>query len=100
MSKVDENTVISQFLIKAESSHRTEHKQKGGIVIDWAAFRNTMVEWIVSMSSQIMGLTLLDQSGYLSFRDRIVLHQIIAAFFLQMHKEKKIEILRKACMSM
>lgn len=49
ISKIDENTIISQFLIKAESTHRS-HESTGGsktsIVIDWPAFRDTMIEWI------------------------------------------------------
>lgn len=50
------------------------------------------------MASQMIGLTLIDQSGFLSFRDRVVLHQVIVAFFLQNHKEKKTEILSRASM--
>jgi hypothetical protein len=96
---VDENTIVSQFLIKAESSHRNE-KTGVAIVIDWAAFRNTMLEWLLAVAAQVVGLTLMDQSGYLSFRDRIVLHQVIVAFFLQNHKDKKIEVLGRACMSL
>jgi hypothetical protein len=43
-------------------------------MIDWPTFKNAISEWITNMSSSSIGITILDQSGYLSFKDKITLH--------------------------
>lgn len=105
LSKADENQIVSQFLIQAESSNRTAStnassgKRVGGagiIIIDWPAFRNTILEWVTQMGLSSIGASLIDQSGYLTFKDKITLHQIIVSFFIQSHKDKKLEILNRA----
>ncbi len=52
------------------------------------------------MAANSIGVTLLDQSGYLTFKDKVTLHQCIVAFFLQTHKEKRMEILNRAHLQM
>lgn len=108
LTKVDENTIISQFLIQAESSNRsastaaTGSYHKGGpmIVIDWPAFRNTMGDWLQSNASSSIGYVVLDQGGYLSFKDKLTLHQCLTAFFLQGHRDKRLDILNRAHLQM
>ena len=53
LTKQDENAIISQFLISAETSNRsastaaTGSSHKNPIrVIDWPAFRITMTDWL------------------------------------------------------
>jgi hypothetical protein len=52
------------------------------------------------MGSAAIGQTIVDQSGYLTFKDKVTLHQIVVAFFLQTHKDKKLEILNRAHLQM
>ena len=52
------------------------------------------------MASQSIRLSLIDQTGYLSFRDRIALHQVVVAFFLQSHRDKRTEVLNRAHLEM
>ena len=111
LNKADENQIISQFLIQAESSNRSGASTNGSsggkrvgsagiIIIDWPAFRNTIVDWVTQMGSSSIGATLIDQSGYLTFKDKVTLHQIIVSFFIQSHKDKKLEILNRAHLQM
>lgn len=62
--------------------------------IDWVTFRNTILEW-VALNSQVF-LTLLDQQGHFTEKDKNSLHLTIAAFFIQFKKEKMLEMLSKA----
>ena len=83
------------------SGNTNKRGGSGGIVIiDWPAFRNTIGEWIYSMGSAAIGQTIVDQSGYLTFKDKVTLHQLIVAFFLQTHRDKKLEILNRAHLQM
>jgi hypothetical protein len=70
------------------------------IVIDWPAFRNTMGDWLQSNASSSIGYTVLDQGGYLSFKDKVTLHQCLTAFFLQGHRDKRLDILNRAHLQM
>ena len=42
----------------------------------------------------------MEQGGNLTSKDRLCLHQILLTFFLQSHKDKKIEIMSRAHMQL
>lgn len=68
------------------------------LLIDWNVFRNTLIDWITSMSH--IGFTLMDQSGYLTLKDKFTLHQILMAYFIHTNKEKRLEVLNRAHLQM
>eukprot|EP00347_Sterkiella_histriomuscorum_P022084 403331737 len=99
LTKMDESQLINSFFMQI---NRKENQNQGGIgvqyqhafVIDWQAFRNTMNEWITQMSH--IGITIQDQNGNLTQRDRMCLHQVLMAFFLHNQKDKRMELLQRA----
>ena len=94
VNKADENALISTLILSiGEQSKRTN--EAGAILIDWMVFRNTMIDWLGPMSQQIVW-TLADQNGYMTSRDKLTLHQIMAAFFLHSNRDKKLELLNRA----
>ena len=79
--------------IDSKASAGSGGKSQPQLLIDWTVFRNTLSEWIMSMPHLVF--TLIDQTGYLTQKERVNLHQILMAFFIQTHKDKRLEILNR-----
>jgi len=43
-----------------------------------------------------LGITILDQNGNLTQKDKVSLHLVIMAFFIHTVKDKRIELLQRA----
>ncbi|CDW88478.1 UNKNOWN [Stylonychia lemnae] len=99
LTKGDENQIISSFFMQIDNR---KNQNQGGLgiqhqhtlLIDWSAFRNTLNEWITQMSH--ISITIQDQNGNITQKDKLSLHQIISAFFVHTIKDKRIELLQRA----
>mmetsp|Transcript_13196 Transcript_13196/g.9552 ORF Transcript_13196/g.9552 Transcript_13196/m.9552 type:complete len:91 (-) Transcript_13196:8-280(-) len=64
--------ILKDFVCQMHSAKHAAEQDGLSYSIDWPAFRNTLIEWLASNSPLL--LTLMDQQGYLTEKDKMCLH--------------------------